>query len=108
MRAIVYVTPNRYFTRADAEGRFELTGVPAGRYAIVAWHERCGERQQDIEVGASTPDVSFVLEENRKSVMEHAPRREEGYGVERGLGIRREKLDLPVVKDSHPAPEEPK
>ena len=35
------------------------------------------------------------------------PERRGGYGVERGLGAKREQLNLPVVKDSHPAPTPP-
>src|SRR5688572_20934413 len=32
MRAIIFVTPNRYFTRADADGKFAIRGVPPGQY----------------------------------------------------------------------------
>ena len=28
-----------YFVRTDAEGKFEITGVPPGTYTLVAWHE---------------------------------------------------------------------
>ncbi len=46
MRAIIFVTPNRFFTRADAEGQFELNGIPPGRHELVAWHERCDEQRK--------------------------------------------------------------
>jgi plastocyanin len=106
MRAIIYVTPNPCFTRADSEGRFELTGIPAGRHELIAWQERCGEQRQTIDVGPDGPgEITFTLDENRRSIIENdPPQRDRAYGVERGLGVKREKLDLPVVEDVHPAP----
>lgn len=107
MRAMIVVTPNKFFARADAEGRFQIEGVPAGRYELVAWHERCGELRTPIQVGPeSDRAVDLVLTENRASILANDPpeRHGAGYGVERGLGVKRERLDLPVVKDAHPAP----
>jgi hypothetical protein len=37
MRAHLFVTEHPYFTRTDAEGRFELKDVPPGEYELVAW-----------------------------------------------------------------------
>lgn len=105
MRAIIVVTPNVFFARADADGAFTITGVPPGTYEIVAWHDRCGEKRQAVEVTPSGPaEVSLVLEESRGAIIENNAPRESDYGVERGLGVKRERLNLPVVKDSHPAP----
>ena len=39
MNAEVLVAPHPYYAVTDESGRFELTGVPAGDYQIVAWHE---------------------------------------------------------------------
>ena len=108
MRAIIFVTPNRYFARADADGKFEIPDVPTGQYELVAWHERCGEQRQTIEVRSDAPEVSLTLEENRQNIIAHdPPKRDADYGIERGLGVKRERLNLPVVKDSHPAPDAP-
>jgi plastocyanin len=106
MRAMIVVTPNKFFARADAEGRFKITGVPAGRYELVAWQERCGEQRTAIRVGPdSAQPINVVLTENRASILANdPPERHGGYGVDRGLGVKRERLDLPVVKDAHPAP----
>jgi len=105
MRAIILVTPNVYFTRVDASGRFELKGMPPGQYELVAWNDRTGEQRQTVEVGAgATVDVALHLQETREAVMQNdSPNHANGYGVERGLGVKREHLGLPVVQDAHPA-----
>lgn len=108
MRAIIFVAPNKFFTRADAQGRFELGGLPAGKYELVAWQDRCAEERQTIELGSGpVAEINFTLGESRRNILANdPPERHGGYGVERGLGIKREPLNLPVVKESHPAPPE--
>jgi plastocyanin len=110
MRAVILVVPNRYFAPADADGKFELKDVPPGKYEIVAWHERCSEQKQSLDVGKDPVEqIKLTLEESRSSIIESAPaHNDEGYGIERGLGVKREKLNLPVVPDSHPAKDQPK
>ena len=39
MNAEIMVIPHPYYSVTDKNGRFELTGVPAGDYEIEAWHE---------------------------------------------------------------------
>ena len=104
MHAVIVVTPNAFFARADAEGRFELRGVPQGRHELVVWHERCDDQHQVVDVTAGEgPELTFVLSESRRKIIANdPPERRSGYGVERGLGVKREKLDLPVVKDAPP------
>jgi len=110
MRAIIFVTPNAYFTHADAEGKFQINNVPPGHYELVAWQERCGEQHQTVDVHqGDMPDTSFTLSENRQSILANDPPADDpSYGIEHGLGVKRNRLNLPVVKDSHPAidPEE--
>ena len=50
MSAVVLVRDNPFFTRAAADGSFSLTGVPAGRHAVKAWHERAGEASAEVTV----------------------------------------------------------
>jgi hypothetical protein len=52
MSAIVVVRDSPYYTKANADGSFVLEGVPAGRYAVKAWHERGGEATLDVNVPA--------------------------------------------------------
>lgn len=106
MRALIYVAPNPYFTRADARGNFAISGVPAGSYTLTAWQERCGSQHQTIVVGPGvSPGIHFTLQEDRDSILANDPPvHGSAYGVDRGLGVKREKLNLPVVEDSHPAP----
>jgi plastocyanin len=62
MSAIVRVFPHPYFVIPDRDGRFTIPSVPAGRYAVTAWHERAGEVTHSAMLetdGAS--EVSFSL-----------------------------------------------
>lgn len=62
MAAAVVVTPNRWCTRADAAGRFVLSGVPAGQYTAVAWHKTAGFFRQTVNVGPGPgAPVQFVI-----------------------------------------------
>ena len=109
MRAIIFVTPNPYSADVHPDGRFTIPNVPAGHYELVAWHDRCQEQRLAIEVGldaSATP--TFHLSESRQVVLDNTPAdRKPTYGVDRGLGVKREVLHLPVVTDVHPALDPP-
>jgi len=47
MNAEMFVIPHPYYAVTDETGRFELTGVPPGRYELVAWHEGWGVLKQE-------------------------------------------------------------
>lgn len=40
MDGVVFVSPTPWFARVDAQGRFEITGVPAGEYELRTWQRR--------------------------------------------------------------------
>jgi plastocyanin len=109
MRAIIVVTPNVCFARSDANGHFDLPNVPPGHYTLVAWNDRCDEERQPIDVTpAGLSGVTLHLQETRDAIITNdAPNHDTDYGVDRGLGVRREHLGLPVVPDAHPATETP-
>ena len=51
MRAYVAVFDHPFYAVTGDGGRFELRNLPAGKYTLVAWHERYGEKRQQVTVG---------------------------------------------------------
>lgn len=52
MSAVVVVRDNPFYVKAGKDGAFAIEGVPAGKYTIVAWHERGGEQGVEVTVPA--------------------------------------------------------
>ena len=68
MSASIMVLDHPYFTVPNLDGTFALPAVPAGRYTIVGWHERVGERTGTIEVEpgrTASIDLSLPVEDDR-------------------------------------------
>lgn len=67
MRAYVGVLPHPFFAVSDASGKFEIKGVPAGTYTLLAWHEKNQKGiTQTVTVtagGAATSDFSFTADQ---------------------------------------------
>lgn len=62
MSATVAVFDHPWYATPDAQGRFELTGLPAGARRITAWHERLGDTTLDLRLDPGrTAEVGFVL-----------------------------------------------
>jgi hypothetical protein len=62
MAATIVVAPNRWATQADENGAFALKDVPAGTYAVVAWHKTAGTFRKTVTVdGASPAEANFTL-----------------------------------------------
>lgn len=60
MEAFVVVLEHAYFATPDERGRFQITGVPPGRYKIRAWHPSLKpfERAVDLqEIKVETIDI---------------------------------------------------
>jgi len=51
MSAVVFVTPNGWSTKVDAEGHFSLPDLPEGTYTVVAWHKSAGFFRKTVQVG---------------------------------------------------------
>jgi hypothetical protein len=62
MNAYVGVLDHPYFSVTDANGKFELKGLPPGTYTIEAWHEKLGTTTQSVTIAAKeSKDVTFTL-----------------------------------------------
>jgi hypothetical protein len=67
MRGYLFVDDHPYYSRTDREGRFTLTGVPAGAYRLVAWlpNWHVARQERDPESGLVSRvffEQSFELE----------------------------------------------
>ncbi len=63
MRGFVVVSPSPYFQVCDRDGRFRLTGVPAGHYVLTVWHEMGDPLRTALDVpeGKSVEVPALVL-----------------------------------------------
>jgi plastocyanin len=63
MSAFILVFSHRYFSVADAEGRYRLDNVPPGTYTVVAWNESAPleSRQAVIPEAGGDVEVNFAL-----------------------------------------------
>jgi plastocyanin len=62
MSATILVLNHPYFTIPAVDGTFELSNVPAGRYTLIGWHERVGERTVTVRVEAGrTTSVDLTV-----------------------------------------------
>jgi plastocyanin len=62
MSAFVYVVDSPWYAQADAQGRFELRGVPPGEYVLHAWHKTSAKPStQRITVGEGLMSVAATV-----------------------------------------------
>ncbi len=60
MRGLILVLETPYFATTDDEGRFRLTGLPAGKYKLKAWIDSRDTREQTVELkNGTTTQVTF-------------------------------------------------
>jgi plastocyanin len=50
MTGAIVVTPNQWNSIPDADGRFELRGVPDGTHTLIAWHKAVGFLRRTVTV----------------------------------------------------------
>jgi plastocyanin len=62
MRGVVLVVDSPYFTTTDESGRFEMRGVPPGKYTLHAWLDEKRTWQQPVAV-ESGRGVAVALQE---------------------------------------------
>ncbi len=62
MQAYIHVIEHPYFAVTDSNGAFEIANLPPGTYTVQAMHERLGEQEMEITVGASeSKQVDFAF-----------------------------------------------
>jgi plastocyanin len=64
MSAYVGVFTHPFFSVTRPDGKFTISGLDAGTYAITAWHERLGTQTASITVAANdttTHDFTFAI-----------------------------------------------
>jgi hypothetical protein len=62
MKAWVGVLKHPFYSVSKEDGSFQIAGVPPGKYTVVAWHEKYGEKTMDVTVGdkaTATADFSY-------------------------------------------------
>jgi plastocyanin len=52
MNAFINVADTPFYAVTDADGHFEIKGLPAGRYELAAVHEKLGEQTMSVTVKA--------------------------------------------------------
>jgi plastocyanin len=68
MNATLVVLPNTRFAIADAQGKFELAGIPAGTWTVFAYSRAAKKpvKKQAVVTANRTTDLELVLEEARR------------------------------------------
>jgi hypothetical protein len=80
MKSYIGVTGNPFYAVSAADGTFTIKGLPPGKYTLVAWHEKFGEKTLEINLaakGSATADFAFdsstTSEEIRSNSLEILP-----------------------------------
>jgi plastocyanin len=63
MQAFINVVTNPFYSVSDADGHFEIKGLPPGTYTVVATHEVLGQQTATVTVGpkdTATQDFTFA------------------------------------------------
>jgi len=71
MKAYIFAIDHPFFAVTNAQGKFAITGLPAGEYTLVAWHEELGEQQTSVTVtntGRIDARFSFKQKENGEAL----------------------------------------
>lgn len=62
MKSYMAVLPHPYWGVSQMNGTFTIANLPPGQYTIVAWHEKYGQQEQNITVGAKEQkQVAFTF-----------------------------------------------
>jgi plastocyanin len=64
MNAFIDVSPSPFYAVSDENGHFEIRGLPAGTYTLVADHEELGQQTTQVTVGSkqtATADFTYGI-----------------------------------------------
>jgi plastocyanin len=63
MNAFILVFNHRFFAVTDAQGRYEISGVPPGTYTLSAWYEGSVRDQRTVTLGADgrPAEIDFTV-----------------------------------------------
>jgi hypothetical protein len=71
MHAYVVVQDHPYFAVTTADGKFEIKGLPQGKYTLEAWHPTLGSKSMQIEIGKNKrADVTARFSYKREEMTE--------------------------------------
>jgi plastocyanin len=69
MKGFVGVNKNPYQASTADKGDFKIDNVPPGKYTVAAWHEKYGEKTQEVTVEAGKPaKVTFKYDGTEKAL----------------------------------------
>ncbi len=63
MEGYIVVKEHPFFSRTDAKGNYQISGVPLGTYRVEVWHPELGTRQASVELVSEGEvlDINFDL-----------------------------------------------
>jgi hypothetical protein len=62
MKSYMAVMPHPFYAVSQTNGSFTIANLPPGQYTVVAWHEKYGQQEQKITVGAKeSKALSFTF-----------------------------------------------
>jgi plastocyanin len=67
MNGTLFVAPTPWYTVVDADGRFGISGVPAGRFKLRTWAEKLPPSEREVVIGKGVSSVEVRLGGERGS-----------------------------------------
>jgi hypothetical protein len=62
MKSYMVVLPHPFHSVSQMNGTFSIANLPPGSYTLVAWHEKYGQQEQQVTVGAKEQkQVTFTF-----------------------------------------------